>query len=58
MAKQCRSLRRAMKRGHAVNANGTYKSKKENRILHAIWKATLKKQQQIQENNGNTEEQL
>ena len=47
-----------MKRDHAVNANGTYKSKKENRILHAIWKAALKKQQQIQENNGNTEEQL
>lgn len=49
--KQCRSIRRAMRRGHAMNLNGTYKSKKENTVLRQIWEAALRKQ--AQQNNQN-----
>lgn len=53
--KQCRSLRRAMRRGHPVNINsGTYKSKKESRIMKEIWEAALRKQA---EENAQTEKQ-
>lgn len=53
MAKQCRSLTRAIRRGHAVNFNGTYKSKKENTVMKQIWKAALRKQ--AQQNNESNE---
>ena len=57
MAKQCRSLTRAIRRGHAVNFNGTYKSKKENTVMKQIWKAALRKQvQQNTEENEHTDE--
>ena len=56
MSKQCRSLRRAIRRGHAVNLyNGTYKSKKENTIMKQIWQAALRKQNQTEENNEQTD---
>lgn len=45
--KQCRSLRRAIHRGHAVNLyNGTYKSKKENTVMRQMWLAALRKQKE------------
>jgi len=54
MNKQCRSLNRAIKRGHALNLyNGTYKSKKENTIMKQIWKAALKRQQKQLEETTN-----
>ena len=53
MTKQCRSLTRAIRRGHAVNFNGTYKSKKENTVMKQIWKAALRKQ--AQQNNESNE---
>ena len=56
--RQCRSLRRAMKRGHYVNMNGTYKSKKESRIMKEIWEAALRKQaaEEAQKNNNDGQE--
>ena len=55
--KQYRSLNRAIKRGHAIDFRGNYKSKKENTILRQIWKAALKKQnQQNNESDENTGE--
>lgn len=58
MAKQCRSLNRAIKRGHAVDLRtGIYKGRKENTVLRQIWKAALKKQnQQITEGDEDTAE--
>lgn len=54
MSKQCKSLNRAIKRGHALNLyNGTYKSKKENTIMKQIWKAALKRQQKQLEETTN-----
>ena len=54
MSKQCKSLNRAIKRGHALNLyNGTYKSKKENTIMKQIWKASLKRQQKQLEKTTN-----
>ena len=57
--KQCRSLRRAIRRGHPVNINsGTYKSKKESRIMKEIWEAALRKQtaEEAQKDNNNEQE--
>jgi len=52
--KQCKSLNRAIKRGHALNLyNSTYKSKKENTVMKQIWKAALKKQQEQLEDTTN-----
>ena len=43
--KQCRSISRALRRGHPLNSgSNTYMSKKESRILREIYKAALKKQ--------------
>lgn len=57
MSKQCRSLARAIKRGHAVNLyNGTYKSKKENTVMRQIWEAALRKQKQSSLEDEHTEE--
>ena len=55
MNKQCRSLKRALRRGHPVYLNGTYKSKKESRIVREIWEAALRKQNQTEENNEQTD---
>ena len=57
--KQCRSIRRAMRRGHAVDfSKGTYKSKKDSRIMKEIWEANLRKQaaEEAQKNNNNGQE--
>lgn len=54
--KQCRSLHRAMRRGHPVNLNsGTYKSKRESRVMKEIWEAALRKQaaEEAQKENNN-----
>jgi hypothetical protein len=57
--KQCRSLHRAIRRGHPVNINsGTYKSKKESRIMKEIWEAALRKQAiEDAQNNTNDEQE-
>ena len=57
--KQCRSLKRAIRRGHPVNINsGTYKSKKESRIMKEIWEAALRKQAiEDAQNNTNDEQE-
>jgi hypothetical protein len=48
--KQCRSISRALRRGHPLNSgSNTYMSKKESRILREIYKAALKKQAAEQE---------
>ena len=54
--KQCRSLNRAIRRGHAVNFNGTYKSRKDNTIMRQIWKAALRKQAQQNDENDEKSE--
>lgn len=57
--KQCRSIKRAMRRGHPVNlVSGTYKSKKESRIMKEIWEAALRKQaaEDAQKENNNGQE--
>ena len=58
MAKQCRSLTRAIRRGHAVDLRtGIYKGRKENTVLRQVWKAALRKQnQQNTEENEHTNE--
>lgn len=54
MSKQCRSLRRALRRGHPLHSGSNiYMSKKESRILTKIYKAALKKQEK---ENFQTEE--
>lgn len=45
MSKQCRSIRRAIKRGHPLHpGSNTYMSKKESRIMKEIYEAALRKQ--------------
>ena len=51
MPKQCRSINRALRRGHPLNSgSSTYMSKKESRILKEIYRAALKKMQNEEEN--------
>jgi hypothetical protein len=48
-----------MRRGHPVNlVSGTYKSKKESRIMKEIWEAALRKQaaEDAQKENNNGQE--
>lgn len=46
MAKQCRSINRALRRGHPLHSGSNiYMSKRESRILMEIYKAALKKQE-------------
>lgn len=43
--KQCRSISRALRRGHPLNSgSNTYMSKKQSRILKEVYMAALKKQ--------------
>ena len=50
MAKQCRSVSRALRRGHPLHqGSNTYMSKKESRILKEIYQAALRKQQAEEE---------
>lgn len=56
MPRQVRSIRRAMKRGHYINFfNGTYKSKKESKVMKEIYEAALRKQaaEEAQKDNNN-----
>ena len=55
MAKQCRSLKRAMRRGHYVNLmNGTYQSHKASKAFREKLEAAARKaveQTQTEESN-------
>lgn len=45
MPRQCRSIRRAMRRGHPLHpGSNTYMSKKESRIMKEVYEAALRKQ--------------
>lgn len=50
--RRCRSIWRAMRRGHPVNfITGCYRSKKDTTILKQVWKAGLKRALKEQEKN-------
>ena len=58
MPKQCRSIRRALKRGHPLyQGSSTYMSKKESRILKEIYQAALRKQQEAAESQNNNDDE-
>lgn len=53
MSRQCRSIRRAMRRGHIVDFwTGTYRSRRETTIARQTLKALYKKELAKNEDNG------
>ena len=50
--RRCRSIWRAMRRGHPVNfVTGCYRSRKDTTILRQVWQAGLKRALKEQEKN-------
>lgn len=58
MAKQCRSIKRAMRRGHYVNVhNGTYQSNKAAKAFREKLEAAARKAvEEAQKENNNGQE--
>jgi hypothetical protein len=55
--KQCRSIGRALRRGHPLHSGSNiYMSKKESRILMEIYKAALRKKSIEQDQTIQTED--
>lgn len=53
MSRQCRSIKRAMRRGHIVDFwTGTYRSRRETTIARQTLKALYKKELAKNEDNG------